>query len=397
MTKLERRAVNPLTDDPGFGVYLHWPYCAAICPYCAFNVVRERGRDDERRALLEALHADLEGWRARTGARALASLYLGGGTPSRLAPDEVAALVARARTLWRADAELEVTLEANPDDCDLARLRGFADAGVTRLSIGVQALDDAALKALGRWHSAADARAAVGCARGVFERVSLDLIHARAGQTVDGWAKELADALALGVEHVSLYELTIEPGTAFARRAARGELAAADDARGAAFLDVNAEVCAAAGFEAYETSNWARGPKARSAHNLIYWRSGEWAGVGPGAHGRLGPLGGERIATETDKGIEAYVARVRETGWGAAEEERLGAEAQLEEALLMGLRLAEGVPLGRLADLVGGPSEDRLAALEADGLLTRRDGRLIATAKGRLLVDRIVLELLSSL
>jgi oxygen-independent coproporphyrinogen-3 oxidase len=381
------------TDDPGFGVYLHWPYCAAICPYCAFNVVRERGRGGERSALHEALLADLDGWRARTGPRALASLYLGGGTPSRLDSDEVAAIVAKARALWDADDALEVTLEANPDDCDEAKLAGLADAGVTRLSIGVQALDDAALKALGRWHTADDARAAVTRALRTFARVSLDLIYARPGHTIPEWRTELAQALALGAEHVSLYELTIEPGTAFARRASRGLLAAADDAAGAAFLDANMEVCAAAGFEAYETSNYARAPSARSAHNLVYWRSGAWAGVGPGAHGRLGPLGGARVATETEDAIAAYIARVRETGWGVATEEPLDAEAQREEALLMGLRLAEGVDLRRLQSL-GGLDEQRLAALEAQGLLARRDGRLVATPEGRPLVDRLVLELL---
>jgi oxygen-independent coproporphyrinogen-3 oxidase len=356
--------------------------------------VRERGRGAEQSDLLAAILADLEGWRARTGARRLASLYLGGGTPSRLAPDEVAALIAQVRRLWIAGPDLEVTLEANPDDCDDARLDGFAAAGVSRLSIGLQALDDAALKALGRWHSADDARAAVARAGRLFDRVSIDLIYARPGQTLAAWRKELAEVLALGVEHVSLYELTIEPGTAFARRARRGEIPVTDDARGAEFLEANAEVCARAGLDAYETSNYARGAAARSAHNLIYWRSGEWAGVGPGAHGRLGPLGGERVATETDKAIEAYAARVRASGWGAATQQRLDAQAQLEETLLMGLRLAEGVELARLERLGGGVGEERIAALEAEGFVTRRDGRLAASAKGRPLIDRLVLELL---
>jgi oxygen-independent coproporphyrinogen-3 oxidase len=379
---------SPLSSS--FALYLHWPYCAAICPYCAFNVVRDRGRGDEKSALLDALHKDLEGWRRRTGPRRVASVYFGGGTPSLLRPEEVASLLGAAGSLWELAPTAEVSLEANPDDCAPDRLRGLRDAGVTRLSIGVQALDDASLETLGRWHSAAEARAAVASAQSVFDRVSIDLIYARPGQTVGAWKRELGEALALGVEHVSLYELTIEPGTAFARRAARGELAAADHELGAAFLEASAEVCAAAGLEAYETSNYARGPAARSLHNLTYWRSGEWAGVGPGAHGRLGALGSARIGTETEKATAAYVARVAQTGWGVAAEEALEPQAQLEEALLMGLRLVDGVPLDRVAGL----SEQRLCALEAQGLLSRMGGRLATTPRGRPLVDRIVLELM---
>lgn len=380
--------------DPGFGVYVHWPYCAAICPYCAFNVVRDRGREEEQAALLDAVLKDLEATAMRTGPRPLRSLYLGGGTPSRLAPASVARLVERASALWAPEPDFEVTLEANPDDCDGARLAGFADAGVTRISLGVQAFVDADLKALGRWHSADDARAAVRRAVETIPRVSLDLIYARPGQTPEVWAKELAEALALGAEHVSLYELTIEPGTAFAMRASRGELPPADDERGADFLAANVAVAEAASFDAYEISNYARGASARSAHNLIYWRSGEWAGVGPGAHGRLGALGASRVATAAEPDLAAYVRRVAETGSGVAEEETLDEEAQSEEALLMGLRLAEGVPLERLA-AVGGVDEASLEALEEEGLLVREGGRLKVTRDGRGLVDRIVLELVA--
>jgi oxygen-independent coproporphyrinogen-3 oxidase len=386
--------MTALPDDPGFGVYVHWPYCAAICPYCAFNVVRDRGRGGEQQALLDAILRDLETTAGRTGSRPMRSLYLGGGTPSRLEPAAVARLIERASALWTPEPGFEVTLEANPDDCDAARLEGFAEAGVTRLSLGVQALVDADLKALGRWHSADDARAAVARSVEIMPRVSLDLIYARPGQTPEAWADELRDALALGAEHVSLYELTIEPGTAFAMRASRGELPPTDDERGADFLAANVAVAEAAGFEAYEVSNYAKGVAARSAHNLIYWRSGEWAGVGPGAHGRRGALGAARIATAAEPDLAAYVRRVAETGTGVAEEETLDEEAQSEEALLMGLRLAEGIPLDRLA-LVGGVDAASLAALEHEGLLVRTAGRLKVAREGRGLVDRIVLELVS--
>jgi oxygen-independent coproporphyrinogen-3 oxidase len=274
-------------------------------------------------------------------------------------------------------------------------LSALADAGVNRLSIGVQALDDHALSDLGRWHSAADARAAVERALSVFDRVSIDLISMRPGQTLHAWRAEIGEAASWGVEHLSIYELTIEPGTAFERRARRGELPAADDERGAAFFEATNEACTAAGFDAYEISNHARGPAARSAHNLIYWRSGEWVGVGPGAHGRLGPLGGARIATAAARSPTDYIAAVEASGWSVAEEEELDGQAQLEETLLMGLRLAEGVPLARLEQIESAKiSPNALERLERDGFLTRSEGRLAATKEGRPLIDRIVLELI---
>ena len=383
------------TEDPGFGVYLHWPYCAAICPYCAFNVYRDR--DGDRAALVDAMAADLGGWRARTGPRSVRSVYFGGGTPSRMEPRAVERLIDAVAGLWDLPAGAEITLEANPDDCAPERLAAFRAAGVSRLSLGVQALDDADLHTLGRWHSAADARRATQTACGAFDRVSIDLIAMRPGQSEDAWRTELAAALSWGVEHVSIYELTIEPGTAFERRARRGEIPHADDVRGAAFFDAANTVCAAAGFDAYEISNHARTPGARSAHNLVYWRSGEWAGVGPGAHGRLGALGGDRRATEAARTPADYVAAVTETGWGVVAEEALDPDAQREETLLMGLRLAEGVPLARLAAIEGGgPPAARISELERAGFVTCADGVLAATADGRGLVDRIVLELVAA-
>jgi putative oxygen-independent coproporphyrinogen III oxidase len=380
-----------VAEDPGFGIYVHWPYCAAICPYCAFNVVRDRGDADARAALLDAILADLEGWRARTGPKHARSLYLGGGTPSRLDPSDVGRLIDASARLWNLPADAEITLEANPDDAAPERLAGFRAAGVNRLSLGVQALDDAALHDLGRWHSAVDARRAVDTALAAFDRVSIDLIAMRPGQTPSAWESELAAALATGVEHVSVYELTIEEGTAFERRVRRGSVPETDDARGAAFLAITDAVCAEAGFDSYETSNHARGRDAQSAHNLIYWRSGEWVGAGPGAHGRLGALGEGRRATAAAKTLDDYRAAVAATGWGVVEEEALDAQAQREETLLMGLRLAEGVPLARIG---GAPTlAERLAALEAEGFLRCADGRLAATPKGRPLIDRLVLEL----
>jgi oxygen-independent coproporphyrinogen-3 oxidase len=381
-------------SDAGFGVYIHWPYCAAICPYCAFNVVRDRGREAERSSLLDAIVRDLETTRARTGPKPLASLYFGGGTPSRLEPGQVARLVEAATSLWTPADELEVSLEANPDDCSRERLAGFRAAGVGRLSLGVQSFVDGDLQALGRWHSAADARAAVGRALETIPRVSIDLIYARPGQSLEAWEAELGEALTLGVEHVSLYELTIEPGTAFAARARRGEVPPSDDGRGADFLAANARVATAAGYEAYEVSNYAKGPAARSRHNLVYWRSGEWAGVGPGAHGRLGAVGGRRVATSAEPDLSPYVARVGETGSGVAEEEALGPEAQRDEALLMGLRLEDGVELAMLDRIAGAQlDEARMKALEADALVERSGGRLRLRPDARALADRIVLEL----
>lgn len=375
--------------DADFGVYVHWPYCAAICPYCAFNVFRDRGED--RAALVDALVADIQGWRDRAGPRRARSLYFGGGTPSRMDPRDVARIVAAVDAAWPLEAGAEITLETNPDDADADRLAAFRDAGVNRLSLGVQALDDRALADLGRWHSAADARAAAERAARVFGRVSIDLISMRPGQTVEAWTAELREALALGVEHASIYELTIEPGTAFERRQRRGTVPQADDARGAAFFEATNAVCAEAGFEAYEISNFARRPDARSAHNLVYWRSSDWAAIGPGAHGRFIDAAGARRATEAAARPDAYAAQVREMGWGVETDETLDAVAQLEETLLMGLRLVEGVPLARIS----GVDADRLAALIAEGWLETRDDRLRATERGRGVVDRLVLELAS--
>ena len=373
----------------GFGIYVHWPYCAAICPYCDFNVYRARGADNA--PLLNAIAADMEAHAQRFGRREASSLFFGGGTPSLLRGGELAQLIDAASRAFVLSADCEITLEANPED---ARLFGEqAAAGVNRFSIGVQALDDAALKGLGRKHSAAAGLHAVGVAAATGQRVSIDLIYAREGQGVGAWREELARALALPVEHVSLYQLTIEPQTAFARRVGRGQLKPPDNDAAAALYEATQEVCAAAGFPAYEISNHAREPAARARHNLLYWRGEDWIGVGPGAHGRVTQLG-ERLAFEAQRQPKDYVDAVRENGVGWISEARLTGEEAADEALLMGLRIEDGVELARVEALRGRPlNRDAMAWLVEQGLLQHERGRARLTRAGRAVADKIALEL----
>jgi putative oxygen-independent coproporphyrinogen III oxidase len=376
-------------DGVPLGLYLHWPYCARICPYCDFNVVRDRGRTAQKAALVEAMLADMTAHAALTGPRRLVSIFFGGGTPSLMDPGDVARLICAARALWAADADIEVSLEANPTDAESARFAALARAGVNRLSLGVQSLDDAALAFLGRNHDAASARRAIDIAGAAFGRLSVDLIYALPDQNLGAWARELAEVTAMGAEHVSPYELTIEPGAPFHRRVARGTLRPVGPDRAADFYDTTQTVLEAAGFEAYEVSNHARGVAARSRHNLIYWRGQDYIGVGPGAHGRL-TLAGERVATVAPDAIEDYVARVRRRGSGS-EPETLDRRDAAIERLLMGLRTVEGVAVSDLAPLAI-PAQ-RWEAL--DGLVRSCDGRLIATAAGRPVLDRVIAELLA--
>jgi oxygen-independent coproporphyrinogen-3 oxidase len=373
------------------GIYVHWPYCAAICPYCDFNVYRARGA--ENAPLIEAITADLQAHAERFGRREIASLFFGGGTPSLLRGGEIEALIDGVARVFDLSADCEVTLEANPEDASL--LAEQSAAGVTRFSVGVQALDNVSLRALGRKHDAAAAIRAVEMAAATGRRISLDLIYAREGQRVDAWREELRRSLALPVEHVSLYQLTIEPGTAFARRVDRGQLAPPDDERAAALYEVTQEVCEGAGFAAYEISNHARTPAARSRHNGLYWTSGDWIGVGPGAHGRINE-GGARIALEAQCRPRDYVDAVRENGVGWINETRLTREEASDEMLLMGLRIVEGVDLARVETMRGRPlNRDAIAWLEAQGLVGLADGRVRLTPRGRLLSNRIVAELVS--
>jgi len=387
-----------LTDpvpDPGTDValYVHWPYCARICPYCDFNVVRDRGRGEEQAALVAAILEDLEAQAALAGPRRLASIFFGGGTPSLMAPEAVAAVIDRARALCPPRGDIEITLEANPTDAEADRFAALADAGVARLSMGVQALDDAALAFLGRNHSADEARRAVATARRAFGRLSIDLIYARPGQTVEGWTAELTEALDLGFEHVSPYQLTIEPTTAFGRAVARGAWTPPDEDAAAALYETTQTVLGRAGFEAYEVSNHARGVAARSAHNLHVWRGGDYIGVGPGAHGRL-TLDGARTATVAHRGIAPYVAGV-EAGAPWSERTALSPVEAAEERVLLGLRTVEGVGIEDLRQLGLDASKAPLADLIADGFLRLGHGRAIATARGRPVLDGVLRALLT--
>ena len=381
--------------DPGddLAVYVHWPYCARICPYCDFNVVRDRGRAEEQAALVRAILTDLEAQAALAGPRRLASIFFGGGTPSLMAPEAVAAVIERARALFPPRGAIEITLEANPTDAESGRFAALAEAGVNRLSMGVQALDDAALAFLGRNHSADEARRAVVVAGRAFDRLSIDLIYARPGQTAAGWTAELTEALALGFEHVSPYQLTIEPTTAFGRAVARGVWAPPGEDQAAALYEATQAVLERAGFDAYEVSNHGRGPAARSAHNLHVWRGGDYLGVGPGAHGRL-TLQGVRTATVAHRGIGAYTAGVEAaTPW--VEREALTPAAAAEERVLLGLRTVEGAALADLTALGRTAETGPLAGLIDDGFLELRAGRVIATPAGRPVLDGVLRALLA--
>jgi putative oxygen-independent coproporphyrinogen III oxidase len=383
-----------VTPPPPLGVYIHWPYCARICPYCDFNVFRDRGRADEQAALVRAMAEDLQAQAALTGPRELVSIFFGGGTPSLMDPQAVADLVALARRLWTPASDLEVSLEANPTDAETARFAALADAGVERLSLGLQALDDAALVFLGRNHDAAAGRRAAAAAARVFPRLSVDLIYARPGQKPAAWRDELAEALALGPGHVSPYQLTIEAGTAFDRAVRRGRFAPPDAELAAELFETTQAVLEQAGFDAYEVSNHARGAAARSRHNLVYWRGWDYVGAGPGAHGRLTGAAG-REATIAHARPADYIAAVHETGLGFSSRESLSPVEAAEERLLLGLRIVEGVPFTELAALELSPRHPRVVELAEAGLVANDPERLRATPAGRLLLDSLIARLVA--
>lgn len=378
-----------MTDNTprALGVYVHWPYCARICPYCDFNVVRDRGKTAEQQALADAIVADLETQRLLTGERQLLSIFFGGGTPSLMDPVQVARVIDTAKRLWSPAADLEISLEANPTDAESGRFAALADAGVQRLSLGVQALDDASLKALGRNHDAGAARRAIAAATKAFPRLSIDLIYARPGQTDAAWRAELCEAIALGPEHVSPYQLTIEHGTAFDRAVGRGTLVVPDEDLAATLFESTQEVLEAAGFDAYEVSNHALGEAARSRHNLVYWRGVDYVGVGPGAHGRL-VLPEGRAATVAHRAIKDYVAAVADTGLGF-ERETLTPEEAAEERLVLGLRIDDGVGFEEMTPLGLSPDLPKVRDLVETGLLVDDRQRLRATRQGRLVLDRL--------
>jgi oxygen-independent coproporphyrinogen-3 oxidase len=372
----ERRSASQGEESHGFGLYIHWPFCRSKCPYCDFNShVRES--IDERRWRC-ALLAELEHFAQETGGRALTSIFFGGGTPSLMSPATTAALIDRAASLWRLAPEIEVTLEANPTSVEADRFRDFRSAGVNRVSLGVQSLDDAALRFLGRRHDAGEALAAIGLARKNFPRWSFDLIYARPGQDEAAWEAELRRALPLVGDHLSVYQLTIEPGTAFETAHRRGDFSLPDEDRAASLFELTQHVLDAEGLPAYEISNHAR-PGGECRHNLVYWRYEDYVGAGPGAHGRL-TVGSEKFATRQLRAPETWLAAVEAHGHGTQERLRLTVEEQLEEQLMMGMRLAEGVSRGRLAGPLDG---DRIEQLVEGGFVVADEERLAATAAGR--------------
>jgi len=377
----------------GFGLYLHWPFCASKCPYCDFNSHVAAAIDQVRwrRAYL----AEIARVSAETGPRVLNTVFFGGGTPSLMAPELVAAVLEAVRAAWPMANDAEITLEANPGSVEAGRFRGYRDAGVNRVSLGVQALNDDDLRRLGRLHSAAEARAAFDVARKTFDRVSFDLIYARQDQTAAGWRRELRDALAMAVDHLSLYQLTIEEGTAFATRHAAGGLAGLpDEDRAADLWEITQEECGAAGLPGYEISNHAR-PGAESRHNLVYWRSGDWAGIGPGAQGRL-TLDGVRWATEAPRAPGEWLEAVEGRGAGEAPRAALSRDDRAVEYVMMGLRLTEGIDLSRLPAFGANVTNDKeIKVLEDSGLVETGHGRLRATAIGRPLLNAVLRRILA--
>jgi oxygen-independent coproporphyrinogen-3 oxidase len=381
-----------LTIPAPFAVYVHWPFCLSKCPYCDFNShVRHGGYDEAR--YVRAVEAELAANASRTPGRTVSTVFFGGGTPSLMQPSSVQAILDAIAKHWSVSPDVEVTLEANPTSVEAARFRGYRSAGVNRVSLGVQALDDAALKELGRLHTAQEALDAVAVARSIFERYSFDLIYARPRQTPAEWAAELQRAIAEAAEHLSLYQLTIEPDTPFFNLHKAGKLIVPDEDIGRDLYDMTQEVCARAGLPAYEISNHAR-PGAECRHNLVYWRGHDYVGVGPGAHGRL-TVEGRRYATETEKRPETWLMRVEASGSGQIVNEKLTPGETADEYLLMGLRLAEGIDPRRFETLSGRTLDPkRISILQGEGAVeTTADGRLRVTQSGFPVLDAVVADL----
>jgi putative oxygen-independent coproporphyrinogen III oxidase len=381
-----------MTSPNAFGVYIHWPFCLSKCPYCDFNSHVRHAAIDEAR-FVRAFTAEIAATAARVPGRMVSSIFFGGGTPSLMQPATVEAILDAIARHWTIARDAEVTLEANPTSVEATRFRGYRSAGVNRVSLGVQALDDNSLKQLGRLHTAQEALDAVAIARAAFERYSFDLIYARPGQTPDAWAAELKRAIGEAAEHLSLYQLTIEADTPFAALHAAGKLVVPDDDLGRALYDTTQEICAAAGLPAYEISNHAR-PGAECQHNLVYWRGHEYAGIGPGAHGRL-DINGRRHATATERRPEAWLMRVESDGHGVIADEVLTSEQRGDEFLLMGLRLAEGIDPKRYVELAARQLDPkRIAILVGEGAVeTMPDGRLRVTQSGFPVLDAVVADL----
>ena len=382
--------------SPGFGVYIHWPFCRSKCPYCDFNShVRERiDHARWRRALL----SELEHYAQDTKGRTVTSIFFGGGTPSLMEPETVAALIQRVRDLWPVAHDVEITLEANPTSAEIEKFRAFRAVGVNRVSLGVQSLVANDLQFLGRQHDAAQALAAVQMAAQTFDRFSFDLIYARPNQTLEQWRQELDRALAFAAGHISLYQLTIEPGTQFEQAVARGDFRVLDEERAAELYEATVARLGAAGLADYEISNFAR-PGEESRHNLTYWRYGDYVGIGPGAHGRL-TLGGEKLATRQHRAPEAWLDLVERDGHATRQRDLVPRPERLNEMLMMGLRLKEGVPLARIEQESGqsfaqAMDQARLQRLVDGGFLVCADDRLIATSSGRQRLDAVLAALIA--
>ncbi|PYE29398.1 anaerobic coproporphyrinogen III oxidase [Rhizobium sp. PP-CC-3A-592] len=378
--------------DPGFGVYVHWPFCAAKCPYCDFNShVRHQGVDQAR--YVSAFLNEMEEARRLSGPRTVTSIFLGGGTPSLMDPATVDAIMNGIARFWHVPDGIEITLEANPSSVEATRFRGYRAAGVNRVSLGVQALNDRDLKFLGRLHNVEDALKAIGLARDIFPRMSFDLIYARPNQTVEDWEAELKQAVSYAVDHLSLYQLTIEEGTPFYGLHKAGKLVVPDGDQSALLYEATQDITAAIGMPAYEVSNHAV-PGAESRHNLTYWRYGDYAGIGPGAHGRL-MIGREKLATATERKPETWLDLVEANGHGMIDQEVLGYDEQSDELLLMGLRLKEGIDLVRWEALSGralDPEKERF--LIEHGFIERiGNSRLRCTPSGMLILDAVVADL----
>ncbi len=381
-----------LTQASPFAVYVHWPFCLSKCPYCDFNSHVRHGGVDETR-FVRAFEAEIAATAARVPGRTVSSIFFGGGTPSLMRPASVQAIVDAIALHWSVATNVEVTLEANPTSVEATRFRGYRSAGVNRVSLGVQALEDSALKALGRLHSVQEALDAVALARASFERYSFDLIYARPQQTPQDWGAELKRAIGEAAEHLSLYQLTIEPDTPFFGLHKAGKLAVPDDDSARELYDLTQIVCADAGLPAYEVSNHAR-PGAECRHNLAYWRGHEYAGIGPGAHGRLN-IDGRRYATETEKRPESWLMRVEAAGNGLIVDEKLTGGECADEFLLMGLRLAEGIDPERYTALAGRTLDPkRISILREEGAVeTTANGRLRVTKSGFPVLDAVVADL----
>ncbi|WP_434289746.1 radical SAM family heme chaperone HemW [Celeribacter sp. SCSIO 80788] len=378
-------------QNGGFGLYIHWPFCQSKCPYCDFN--SHVAATIDQAAWERAYLSEIERVSRETSGRVLNTVFFGGGTPSLMDPELVNAILSKVRDCWTLANDVEITLEANPTSVEAGRFQGYRDAGVNRVSMGIQSLHDEDLKRLGRLHSVSEAQKAFDIARHTFDRVSFDLIYARQGQTQEAWRKELREALSMAVDHLSLYQLTIEQGTAFGDRYNRGQLRnlPSDDAAADMYF-ITQEECEKAGIPAYEVSNHAQ-KGSESRHNLIYWRYGDYAGIGPGAHARL-TLAGQKYAIDTPLSPQLWLASVEQKGHGENPREALSGYDQAVEYLMMGLRITEGVEIERISTLLGQEFSIENNYLIEDGFVKKEKGRLFVSEKGKPLLNAIIRDLI---